>query len=105
MQRQDEVILGNEHCGCADLGAVESLAAGGSKQGAAAEVVIKSMVHVAAQPNPSKGALVQGAALACASLAYIIHALRLRLAIAFGLQLVLSRHLAVFLNQIYTLIE
>lgn len=87
-----------------------SLAAGGSKPGAAAEAVIKSMVRVAAQPSPaqaspSKRALVRGAAPAHGSLVYITHMLWLWLAVAFGLQLVLSRRLAVFLNQIYTLIK
>lgn len=105
MQHQDEVMLCDEYCGCADLGAIGSLTAGGSKPGAATEVVIKLVVHVAAQPSPKKGALVLGPALACASPPYIIQMLWLQLAVAFGLQLVLSRHLAVFLNQIYTLIE
>lgn len=74
MQHQDEVMIHDEHCGCADLGAVGSLPVGGSKPGAAAEVVIKSMVRVAAQSSPSKGALVRGAALARPSLAYHTYA-------------------------------
>lgn len=40
-----------EPCGCADLGTVESLAAGGSKPGAATEIVITSVVHVPSQPQ------------------------------------------------------
>lgn len=78
---------------------------GRSKPGAVAGVVITLMVRVAAQPSPSKGALVQGPALVRASPAYVIYMLRLRLALAFGLQLVLSRCLAIFLNPIYTLLK
>lgn len=39
----------DEPCGCADLGTVGSLAVGGSKPGAATEIIFKSVVCVAAQ--------------------------------------------------------